>query len=95
MSSISEGVIKENVSVPLVQVRKKICYLTCYTSNDRINTQGKIPDSCYRLPFAIWENVAFLGAKTWVERKEEKKREDYLILLCDFSCFWRGKRNWK
>lgn len=69
---MSGGVIKENVSVALVQVRHKNCSMTCYTSNDRINSQEKIPDNCYS-PFAIWENVAILGAKMWVERKELKK----------------------
>lgn len=88
LSYISVDVIKENVSAPLVQVRNKISSLTCYTSNDRINTQGKLPDSCYS-PFAIWENAAILGAKMWVERKQGKKRGDYLVLLCDFSYFWK------
>lgn len=70
---MSGGVIKESASVPLVQVRHKICSLTCYTSNSRINSQQKIPDSCYS-PFAIWGNVDILGDKMWVERKKEKGR---------------------
>lgn len=93
LSHMAGGVIKQNYSVLLVQVRHKICSLTCYTSNDRIHTQGKTPDSCYS-PFAIWENVAILGAKMWGERKEEKKREDYLVLLRDSSSFWRDNSNW-
>ena len=36
-------------------------------------------------PFANLENSAILQVKMWVEGNEEKKREDYLVLLCDFS----------